>query len=54
MSGTRTVRAGLEFLAEHADRDDWFLQIECFDPHEPFYVPQNYRALYGPAGAGNA
>ena len=47
MSGTRTVRAGLEFLAEHADRDDWFLQIECFDPHEPFYVPQNYRALYG-------
>ena len=47
MSGTRTTRAGLEFLNEHVDRDNWFLQIECFDPHEPFYVPQPYRTLYG-------
>lgn len=47
MSGTKTFAAGLDFLAEHADRDNWFLQIECFDPHEPFYVPQKYRELYG-------
>lgn len=47
MSGSRTFEAGLEFLREHADRDNWFLQIECFDPHEPFYVPQKYRAMYG-------
>lgn len=46
MSGTRTVQAGLEFLKEHVEKDSWFLQIECFDPHEPFYVPQKYRALY--------
>ena len=47
MSGSRTVQAGLEFLREHTDRDNWFLQVECFDPHEPFYVPQKYRELYG-------
>lgn len=47
MSGTRTIDAGLGFLEEHHDRDGWFLAIECFDPHEPFYVPQKYRELYG-------
>lgn len=47
MSGSRTFQAGLEFLEEHRDRDNWFLQIEAFDPHEPFYVPQKYRKLYG-------
>lgn len=47
MSGTLTVEAGLAFLRDHADRDNWFLQIECFDPHEPFYVPERYRERYG-------
>lgn len=47
MSGVKTVAAGLEFLREHTDLDNWFLQIECFDPHEPFYVPQKYRSMYG-------
>lgn len=47
MSGAKTVHAGIEFLKEHASRDGWFLQVECFDPHEPFYVPQRYRQMYG-------
>ena len=47
MSGARTMAAGLDFLRAHASRDNWFLQIECFDPHEPFYVPQEYRERYG-------
>ena len=47
MSGTLTVEAGLDFLRTHAGRDGWFLQIECFDPHEPFYVPQEYRERLG-------
>lgn len=46
MSGSRTFRAGLDFLREHSEKDRWFLQIECFDPHEPFYVPEKYRSLY--------
>lgn len=47
MPSVRTFAAGLEFLAEHAERDDWFLQIEAFDPHEPFYVDSKYRRMYG-------
>ncbi|MBS1675062.1 MAG: sulfatase [Actinobacteria bacterium] len=43
---TRTFDAGLEFIATNAAADDWFLQIECFDPHEPFFTYDEYRALY--------
>ncbi|AST57108.1 sulfatase [Thermoanaerobacterium thermosaccharolyticum] len=46
MSSVRTVAAGLEFMKTHADKDHFLLQIECFDPHEPFYAPQKYRDLY--------
>lgn len=37
---------GLEFLQKNKDNDNWFLQIETFDPHEPFDVPQQYMNLY--------
>lgn len=43
MSSVKTFHAGLDFIKKHADKDNWFLQIESFDPHEPFYVPQRYR-----------
>ncbi|MCI8403104.1 MAG: sulfatase-like hydrolase/transferase [Lachnospiraceae bacterium] len=36
----RVFDDGLEFLAENAGRDNWFLQIETFSPHEPFDVPE--------------
>lgn len=45
-SSVQTINAGLSFLENHEDKDNWFLQIECFDPHEPFYVPEKYRELY--------
>lgn len=45
-SSVRTIQAGLDFLAENHQEDAWFLQIECFDPHEPFEVSQRYRSLY--------
>ena len=47
MSSVRTFQAGLEFLDEHKELDNWFVQIEAFDPHEPFYVPQKFREMYG-------
>lgn len=46
MSSVKTINAGLKFLKENKDRDNWFLQIESFDPHEPFYVPERYRKMY--------
>ncbi|MCS5465002.1 hypothetical protein NWO25_12555 [Enterococcus lactis] len=36
MSSVQTIQAGLEFLEAYRTEDNWFLQIECFDPHEPF------------------
>lgn len=50
MSSVKTIQAGLDFLESYKDTDNWFLQIECFDPHEPFYVPQKYRDLYKECG----
>ena len=47
MPSVRTFTAGMEFLEHHADKENWFLQIEAFDPHEPFYVPQKFRKMYG-------
>lgn len=46
MPSVRTVSAGIDFLEHYHEKDSWFLQIECFDPHEPFYVPDSYRKLY--------
>ncbi|WP_194923030.1 sulfatase-like hydrolase/transferase [Catenulispora pinisilvae] len=43
---TLTFDAGLEFISTNKDQDTWFLQIETFDPHEPFFSHQPYKDLY--------
>ncbi|WP_329459268.1 sulfatase [Streptomyces sp. NBC_01497] len=43
---TLTVDAGLEFIGTNAAADRWFLQIECFDPHEPFFTYDEHRSHY--------
>ncbi|MGB1863280.1 MAG: sulfatase [Candidatus Puniceispirillum sp.] len=35
-----------EFLTTNHEADNWFLQLECFDPHEPFHAPMRFRDLY--------
>lgn len=42
----QTFHNGLEFLDYNHQCDQWFLQIECFDPHEPFTAPECFRDLY--------
>ncbi len=42
----QTFEAGLKFIERNQAEDNWFLQIECFDPHEPFFSPERYRNLY--------
>jgi arylsulfatase A-like enzyme len=42
----KTFKLGLEFIDTNRDQDDWFLQIETFDPHEPFYTVSNFQELY--------
>ena len=46
MPSIKTVNAGVQFIDAHHEMDDWFVQIECFNPHEPFCVPDEYRKLY--------
>jgi arylsulfatase A-like enzyme len=43
---TLTFEMGLEFIRKNHDQDQWFLQIETFDPHEPFFTQQHYKDLY--------
>ena len=43
---TKTFDAGIEFIRTNAAEDRWFLQVESFDPHEPFYTQQHYKDLY--------
>ncbi|MEM6459012.1 MAG: sulfatase [Planctomycetota bacterium] len=45
-SQTVTFRDGLDFIDRNAGDDRWFLQVECFDPHEPFFVDRRFRDLY--------
>ncbi len=47
-----TFEAGLEFIRANADQDRWFLQLETFDPHEPFRAPERFRKLYPHAYEG--
>ncbi|MCR8632155.1 sulfatase [Paenibacillus radicis (ex Xue et al. 2023)] len=41
-----TFNLGLEFMEKNKEEDKWFLQIETFDPHEPFFSCQHYKDLY--------
>ncbi|MBD1599573.1 sulfatase [Pseudomonas typographi] len=43
---TKTFDAGLAFMTTNAEADNWFLQIETFDPHEPFYTYDRYLDPY--------
>lgn len=41
-----TFDKGMEFIRTNSNEDRWFLQLETFDPHEPFFAPEKYRQLY--------
>lgn len=43
---TLTFDAGLHFIQSNKAEQNWFLQMECFDPHEPFFTYEKYKALY--------
>jgi arylsulfatase A-like enzyme len=45
-SQTQTFDLAMEFLRDNHQADNWFLQIECFDPHPPFVASQRFRDLY--------
>lgn len=42
----KTFSLGLDFIERNKDADRWYLQIETFDPHEPFFTQAEFQALY--------
>jgi arylsulfatase A-like enzyme len=46
MPQTRTFDQGLAHIRRNAGFDDWFCQIETFDPHEPFFTQKQWQGLY--------
>ncbi len=42
----KTMAAGMDFIRRNHAEDNWFLQIETFDPHEPFFTSEHYKQLY--------
>ena len=42
----KTFSMGLDFIKRNHDRDNWFLHIETFDPHEPYFSHKKYKELY--------
>ncbi|MFR1832607.1 MAG: sulfatase [Lachnospiraceae bacterium] len=51
-SQCRTFQKGLEFLCANHKKDNWFLQIETFDPHEPFFCQPEYQKLFSDSYEG--
>jgi arylsulfatase A-like enzyme len=43
---------GMRWLEENQDAEKFFLWIDCFDPHEPWDPPQEYRDIYNPGYKG--
>ncbi len=43
---TVTFDLGLDFIKTNIAEDNWMLQIEEFDPHEPFFTDKKYKNLY--------
>jgi len=39
-------KKGFEFLDINRNADNWLLQIETFDPHEPFFAPERFREKF--------
>lgn len=43
---SKTFKAGIDYIRRNRDEDNWFLQIETFDPHEPFFSQRKFKDLY--------
>jgi len=42
----RVFIEAVRWLEQNRDANKFFLTIECFDPHEPWFVPTYYRQMY--------
>lgn len=47
---SRCFARAFDFLETNRGQGDWLLQLECFDPHEPFEAPERFRQMFGADG----
>ncbi|MDE0112675.1 MAG: sulfatase [Albidovulum sp.] len=50
----KTFSEGCRWLDQYADRGPFFLQVESFDVHEPFHVPEPYSSMYSEGIEGSS
>ncbi len=50
MPSPKTFQSACDWLNDNQGKDQFFLMVEAFDPHEPFDVPQKYLDMVGGAG----
>jgi arylsulfatase A-like enzyme len=46
LPSVKCFKSGFDFLDLNRNADNWFLQIETFDPHEPFFAPERLRSKF--------
>lgn len=46
MPQAQTFALGMDFIRRNQAADNWYLQIETFDPHEPFFTQARWKELY--------
>jgi len=44
----RVMIESARWLEQNRDAEKFFLVVESFDPHEPWFVPEHYRRMYHP------
>ncbi len=47
-NAARLFLTAADFLRDNTTRDDFFLWVDCFDPHEPWDAPPEFVKLYNP------
>jgi arylsulfatase A-like enzyme len=45
----KVMKGAAGWLEENSQEEPFFLQVESFDVHEPFHVPEPYASMYGDA-----
>lgn len=50
----KVFRKSMDWIERNKDDQDFFLMIDCFDPHEPFDPPPSYIERYAPNYRGEA
>lgn len=47
----KVFSGAVDWLEENASKGPFFLQVESFDVHEPFHVPEPYASMYTDGGS---